>query len=110
MPKSVADVKSFVGLVTYYCRFVPQFSSILAPLYDLLRKNVQFKWTENEENAFRTIKRELCNSLILANFDGYSPLMLEVDASPVGVGCVLKQIVNGVEQPVYFASKKLVPA
>ena len=110
VPKSVAEVKLFVGLVTYHCRFVPNFSSILAPLYDLLRKNAQFKWTETEENAFRTIKRELCNSLILANFDGYSPLVLEVDASPVGVGCVLKQIVEGVEQLVYSDNKKLAPA
>ena len=106
-PTSVAEVKSFVGLVTYYCRFVPNFSTILAPLYDLLKKNVNFKWSDVEENAFKTIKQKLCNAMILANFDGFSPLILEVDASPVGVGCVLKQIVNGEEQPIYFASKKL---
>ena len=109
-PTSVAEVKSFVGLVTYYCRFVPNFSTVLAPMYDLLQKNAKFKWTKIEENAFMTIKNELCNSIVLSNFDGYSPLILEVDASPVGVGCVLKQVVNGVEQPVYFASKKLSPA
>ena len=109
-PVSVAEVKSFVGLVTYYCRFVPNFSTILAPLYDLLQKNANFKWTKIEQNAFVTIKEQLSNSMMLANFDGYSPLILEVDASPIGVGCVLKQLVNGVEQPVYFASKKLSPA
>ena len=96
-PVSIAKVKSFVGLVTYYCRFVPNFPTILAPLYDLLQKIAKFKWTKIEEKAFVTIKEKLSNSKLLANFDGYSPLILEVGVSPIGVGCVLKQWVNGVE-------------
>ena len=106
-PISVAQVQSFLGMVTYYCKFVKDFSTKLSPLYDLLKKGAKFKWTSVEENAFNSIKRDLSESNMLTNFDGDYPLIIEVDASPVGVGCVLMQKVNGQEKPVYFASKKL---
>ena len=106
-PTSTAEVHSFIGMVTYYSKFVQNFSSKLSPLYELLKKNVKFRWTAVEQNAFQSIKDDLMDSTLLANFDGESPLIIEVDASPVGVGCVLLQRVNGKERPVYFASKKL---
>lgn len=86
------------------------FSTKLAPLYELLKKGARFKWAAREENAFRNIKQELINSPVLTNFTGRLPLKLEVDASPVGVGCVLLQEVDGQDKVVYFASKKLSPA
>ena len=106
-PRSVAEVQSFLGLVTYYCRFVKNFSSVLAPLYDLLKKGAKFKWSSVEANAFDTVKEMLAKSDLLANFDGEHEVIVEVDASPVGVGCVLIQEMNGCSRPVYFASKKL---
>ena len=106
-PKSVSEVQSFLGLVTYYCRFVRNFSSVLAPLYDLLKKGSKFRWSSIEANAFTKIKNELAKSDLLANFDGEHEVIVEVDASPVGVGCVLMQEINGYSRPVYFASKKL---
>ena len=106
-PKSVGDVKSFLGMVTYYSRFVKNFSSLLSPLYELLKKGAVFKWTSVESQAFSKIKTELSESELLANFEGNHPVIVETDASPVGVGCVLLQEVNGRERPVYFASKKL---
>ena len=109
-PKSVSEVKSFLGMVTYYSRFIPRFSTILAPLYDLLKKDRTFKWSNVEDNAFKTVKAKLSESNFLANFDGDSSVIIEVDASPVGVGCVLMQKIKGIEQPIYFASKKLSPA
>ena len=106
-PKSVGEVQSFLGMVTYYCRFVRNFSSVLAPLYDLLKKGSKFKWSSVEANAFCKVKEELANSDLLANFDSDHSVTVEVDASPVGIGCVLMQEMNGHERPVYFASKKL---
>ena len=106
-PSSVGEVKSFLGMVTYYSRFVPNFSSVLSPLYDLLKKNAKFRWSDTEASAFNAVKAELSESNFLANFDGNSQVLVEVDASPVGVGCVLMQKFNGIEKPVYFASKKL---
>ena len=109
-PTSVAEVHSFLGMVTFYCKFVKNFSTKSAPLYDLLKKGVKFRWTKIEQNAFQGIKQDFADSKLLANFDGESPLIGEVDASPVGVGCVLLQEINGQEKPIYFASKKLTNA
>lgn len=109
-PTSVAEVQSFLGMITYYCKFVRNFSSKLAPLYDLLKKGVKFRWTAVEEGVFQDIKDDLRNSTLLTSFDGESPLIVEVDASPAGVGCVLLQNKQGIEKPVYFASKRLSPA
>ena len=106
-PKSIAEVQSFLGMVTYYCKFVKNFSTKLSPLYDLLKKGATFRWTKVEQNAFQGIKTDLCEGKLLTNFNGDYPLILEVDASPVGVGCVLLQKVNDQELPIYFASKKL---
>ena len=106
-PTSVEEVQSFLGMITYYCKFIRDFSSKLAPLYDLLKKGVKFQWGSAHQKAFEGIKRDFANSTLLTNFDGESPLILEVDASPVGVGCVLLQNLNGQERPIYFASKKL---
>ena len=106
-PKSVGEVQSFLGMVTYYCRFVRNFSSVLAPLYDLLKKGSTFKWSSVEAKAFCNVKEELAKSDLLANFDSEHLVIVEVDASPVGVGCVLMQEMNGYERPIYFASKKL---
>ena len=106
-PRSVSKVQSFLGLVTYYCRFVRNFASVLAPLYDLLKKASKFKWSSIEANAFSKIRDELAKSYLLVNFDGEHEVIVEVDASPVGVGCVLMQEMNGYSRPVYFASKKL---
>lgn len=60
-----------------------------------------------EEKAFQSIKNDLRSSALLSNFDGESLMIVEVDASPTGVGCVLLQNQQGVEKPVYFASKRL---
>ncbi|XP_068234165.1 uncharacterized protein [Palaemon carinicauda] len=62
------------------------------------KKGARFKWTKVEQKAFKCLRQD---------FDGSYPLIVEVDASPVGVGCVLLQKVHGVERPIYFASKKL---
>ena len=106
-PTNLNELKSFIGLVTYYNRFVPNFSTVLAPLYDLTKNSNKFVWSSNCKKSFQSIKELLSNSNLLTTFNGYSKLILETDASPVGVGAVLLQCENGLERPVAFASKKL---
>ena len=72
-----------------------------------MKKNKTFKWSSSQENAFESVKSDLAQGPLLCNYDGQSPLIVEVDASPVGVGCVLLQRIQDKEFPVYFASKKL---
>ncbi|XP_066958299.1 uncharacterized protein [Macrobrachium rosenbergii] len=90
---------------------VAEFSHFLcAPLYDLLKKNANFKWSKTEQTAFATVKKDLAESPLLCNYDGETSLVVKVDASPTGVGGVLLQKVEWKEVPVYFVSKKLISA
>lgn len=71
----------------------------MAPLYDLVKKEVKFRWNEVEERTFDDIKVDLRNSTLAISFDGKCPLIVEVDASPAGVDCVLIQNKQGVDRP-----------
>lgn len=100
---------SFIGLVNYYGKFLPNMSTLLAPLYQLLQKNT--KWTKIHKDTFQEIKRLLTSSQVLAHYDPSKELVLSCDASPYGLGAVLSQVMDGgTEQPVAFASRSLVLA
>ena len=93
-PQNLHELQSFLGLVTYYSRFIHRFSDILSPLYDLTKNNAKFCWTKKCQISYELIKKSLCKSEVLTCFDGKSKLTLESDASPVGVGAVLLQVEN----------------
>ena len=65
-PTNVNDVRSFHGLASFYRRFVPNFGTIAAPLNDIVKKDVVFKWGEAQQNAFNVLKEKLTNAPILA--------------------------------------------
>ena len=106
-PDSVQALRSFLGMCVYYNRFISNFSSILAPLYNLTMNNVPFVWSAIHEQAFCKIKKELGKANLLSNYNPDSELILEVDASPIGIGSVLKQKINDKISTIAFASKKL---
>jgi hypothetical protein len=107
-PKDASEVKSFLGLVNFYGKFVPKMATEAAPLYDLLRKDVKFQWKKNEQTSFDKIKQLLSNSPVLAHYDPKLPIRVYCDASAVGVGAVLNLVYqDGKELPVAYASKKL---
>ena len=88
-PKSVPELKAYMGLLTYYCKFLPDVSTVLAPLYRLLRQDTWWRWSTKEEKAFRESKKLLTSSKLLVHFDASLPLTLACDASAYGVGAVL---------------------
>lgn len=107
-PASKDDVRAFMGLINYYGRFVKNLSDIVYPLNRLLQNEVPFDFDEKCVNAFNEIKKQMQSETILAHYDPKQPVVLAVDASPIGVGAVLSHVYkDGTERPVQFASQTL---
>lgn len=108
VPKDKEQIRSFVGLVSYYGRFFPNLSTILYPLNNLLKDDVPFVWNKDCERSFNLVKREMQSDKFLVHYDSELPLVLATDASPYGVGAVLShQYPNGTERPLQYASQTL---
>lgn len=107
-PTNVKEVKSFLGLVSFYGRFFPNLSTMAHPLYNLTKSSVPFVWSQKCEDSFQGIKREIVSDRVLVHYSPDLPLVLSVDASPVGLGGVLSHIMqDGSERPIAFASRTL---
>ena len=107
-PQNVTELKAYLGLLTYYSKFLPNMATTLSPLYMLLHNNVKWQWTSSEAKAFEKSKDLLTSNSLLAHFNPSQKLTLMCDASPYGVGAVLSQIdEQGVERPVAYASRTL---
>ncbi|GJX81335.1 putative reverse transcriptase domain-containing protein [Tanacetum coccineum] len=90
-PATSSEVQSFLGLAGYYRRFIANFSKIAKPLTSLTQKNQKYEWGEKEEEAFQTLKNNLCDAPILSLPDGVEDFLVYCDASNQGLGCVLMQ-------------------
>ncbi|XP_027903645.1 uncharacterized protein LOC114163541 [Vigna unguiculata] len=90
-PKSVIEIKSYVGLAGYYKRFIEGFSKIVAPLTQLTRKDQPFAWTDWCEENFLELKQKLNSAPVLVIPDTGKPFEVYCDASHQGLGCVLMQ-------------------
>lgn len=107
-PSTVRQVRRFLGMTGWYQRFIRNFSAVAAPLTDLIGKAGKFIWTEKAEDAFIELKQCLSNAPVLSQPDFTRPFYIQCDASIVGVGSVLFQIMeDGEEHPIAFYSKKL---
>lgn len=109
VPKNESELRAFLGLVNFYAKFTKNSSSILEPLNRLTGK-VPFVWTKECNTAFRVIKDELSKEHVLATYVPGAPLTLETDASPVGLGAILSQKINGEMRPIEFISRSLTAA
>ncbi|GJR19165.1 reverse transcriptase domain-containing protein [Tanacetum coccineum] len=90
-PTTPSEVQSFLGLAGYYRHFIANFSKIAKPLTSLTQKNQKYEWGEKEEEAFQTLKNNLCDAPILSLPDGVEDFVVYCDASNQGLGCVLMQ-------------------
>ena len=110
-PLTKNQVRTFVGLTSYYRRFIPHFTSVASPLTDLTRDRLpaQVTWTEETEKAFKDLKSALCSGPVLVTPDFTKPMVVQTDASETGVGAVLSQLHEGEEHPIIFISRKLLP-
>jgi hypothetical protein len=109
-PKSVREVRGFIGTCSYYRRFIPNFSQIAEPLINLTKKFARFKWTSECQTAFDYLKDSLAVVPLLAYPDTNKPYVLYCDSSCHSIGASLTQLTDsGDEKPIYFLSHKLSP-
>ena len=106
-PANIHEVRAFVGLCSYYRRFVRGFSEICAPLHALTGKHARFSWTEECEAAFERMKEALTSTPVLAMPTDDEMFVLDTDASDRCVGAVLSQIQGGEEKVIAYASRVL---
>ena len=114
-PTSVKDVRSFLGLASFYRKFIRRFSEIAAPLTDLTKKGraevwSPEVWTDKEESAFRQLKTAMVTAPVLQLPDFDREFTVTTDASEVSVGAILQQDFGQGLQPICYDSRKLNPA
>lgn len=108
IPQSAKDIKRFVGLASYYRRFIKNFASIAAPLHKLTQKGLKFVWSSQCQEAFDMLKLLLTSAPVLSFPEKSRVFILDTDASDVGIGATISQVGDdGQEHPVSFASKAL---
>ena len=88
-PKTISEVRSCYGLASFYLRFIKDFSTIVAPLIEVIKKTVGFKWTVEQDDAFQLLKDKLCTALVLSLPNFSKTFEIECDASRIDIGVVL---------------------
>ena len=107
-PRNTTELKSFIGLINYYNKFLPNLSTFLSPLYRLLKKGCHWTWTKEQQTTFDKAKDLLQSSSLLVHFDPEKAIVVSADASPVGIGGVLShRMEDGTEKPIAFTSRSL---
>ncbi|KAL0880304.1 hypothetical protein ABMA27_002756 [Loxostege sticticalis] len=108
LPGDATQLRSFLGLLNYYGKFIPKLSIILQPLHELLKKGVNWNWSTECNKAFNEAKQALTCDRVLAHYEEGRPLVLSVDSSAYGLGAVLAhRYPDGSERPVSCVSRTL---
>lgn len=108
IPSTKKELQAYLGMLNYYGRYLPNISTVLAPLHHLLCKDVQWKWDEQQTTAFNKSKELLTSEKVLTHYDPSKDLVLACDASPYAVGCVLShRFPDDSEKPIAYASRSM---
>ena len=98
-------VRSFIGMCSYYRRFIPNFSQVAEPIIALTRKHAHFKWSDTHQRAFEYLKDSLTAVPLLVNPDSNKPYVLYPDSSDTCISACLTQECDGDEKPIYYVSQ-----
>ncbi|CAI7799843.1 unnamed protein product [Closterium sp. NIES-54] len=107
VPENMKELRQFLGFTNYYNRFVPQYAKIAAPLTDLLKKDMPFKWDTPHQQAMEQLQKALTTTPVLILPNPEKDYVVEADASDQAVGAVLVQDHGNGLQPIAYLSKKL---
>lgn len=108
IPRTVREVRQFLGVANYYRKFVPNFSSLASPISDLIKKGKKFEMTEEAFEAISNLKHALTTAPVLVHPDYSKAFIVQCDASTSGIGAVLCQTdAQGFERPIFFFFKKI---
>jgi hypothetical protein len=111
IPTNITELRGFIGLASYYRCFIQDFAIIVAPMNNLLRKDIPYIWNEDCQSSFEILKEKLTTAPILTYPDFTKQFLLYTDASYKGLGAVLAQEDdNGNEHVIAYASRSLVGA
>ena len=103
-PDDVKQLRSFLGLVNYYGRFVPNLATVAHPLNQLLCKDVKWQWNKACDCAFESLKIQLASQSVLVHYDVNRPVKLACDASSYGLGVVISHVMpDNSERPIAYA-------
>lgn len=106
-PVNVKGIQSFLGLAGYYRKFIKDFSQIAKPLTELTKKDVEYRWTAQQEDAFDKLKVALTTAPVLQYPDFMRPFIVTTDASDKAIGAILSQGEVGDDLPICYASRTL---
>lgn len=107
-PKNQKELRSFLGLAVYYRKFVSNFSKIATPLHRLLKKDMEYTWDSDCEEAFSLLKAALTSAPVLRFPDMNKPFILNTDGSTTALGHILSQEdEKGIEHPICFGGRSL---
>ena len=110
VPQSPDELHRFLGMVTYYARFIPNLSTMTYPLRQLLQKDKKWVWSKQCQTSFDKLKSEILSDRVLIPFNPSLPVSLACDASPTGIAGVLSHVINDEERPIAFISRSLTKA
>ena len=109
VPKTLKQLRRFNGMASWHRKFLPDFADVAEPLTRLTRKNTKFLWGNDQQHAFETIKSLIASAPTLFRPDHNQSFVLHTDASDIGLGAILTQVVNGQERILEYASRILTP-
>lgn len=107
-PRDISELRSFLGTINYYGKFIQGLSSVLSPMYELLKLGTKWHWSQSCQMSFNNVKELLSVAPILMHYDVNLPVILTCDASAHGLGAILShKLATGEERPVAYASRSL---
>lgn len=106
IPKTVHQLRQFLGLINYFRKFIKDCAILCKPLTSLLKKGAIWQWGLQQDQAVASVKEALIKNAVLSVFNPKLPINLYTDASRDGIGCILTQLTDSGEKPVYFYSRQ----